>query len=422
MAGLTAACELLEQGVDVVVLEASERAGGRVKPVTTVLGSQIDIGGQWVGFGHHRLETLAKRSRSTVYKTYSNEMPIIIHKGSKISLLTPAVLFCGLILVMFDLLCKLPLPRRWNRISVAKAITTVSPSKTAQKLLQTIMMLSAAAELKKVSIYALAKSVSISGGLFTMLGNHGGAQDSLIVESIGSLAELLATRLGPQRFRTGMRVVSIEQSEGMVSARTTSGEEITATKVIVAMPPPVQRSISFDPPLSPERMALQQTTRMGVVYKAVAIFDKPFWRNRHGGEYLILDDPPCGISDTSPPNGPGHLCLLVGGTPARDLDALDTNVRREKLLAPLVPYMGREVLEPLGWHEKSWHLDEFCGGGYMAMAQIGSTYGFLPMPYKPVGNIHWAGTETSDEHPGYVEGALQSGQRAAKEIIDVLAK
>jgi monoamine oxidase len=36
---------------------------------------------------------------------------------------------------------------------------------------------------------------------------------------------------------------------------------------------------------------------------------------------------------------------------------------------------------------------------------------------EPVGNIHWAGTETSDVWNGYIDGAIRSGERVAKEIL-----
>ncbi len=55
LAGLVAARELTRAGLEVVVLEAAERCGGRAYAVTTALGSRADLGGQWIGHDHHRL-------------------------------------------------------------------------------------------------------------------------------------------------------------------------------------------------------------------------------------------------------------------------------------------------------------------------------------------------------------------------------
>ena len=59
MAGLIAARELQRRGIDVVVLESASRPGGRMLAETTALGSRVDLGGQWIGHGHHRFEALA---------------------------------------------------------------------------------------------------------------------------------------------------------------------------------------------------------------------------------------------------------------------------------------------------------------------------------------------------------------------------
>lgn len=201
---------------------------------------------------------------------------------------------------------------------------------------------------------------------------------------------------------------------------TASGEQFHARKVIITVPPPMLKSITFNLLMPPECIALQENTRMGVVYKAIAVFEQPFWWEGLGGEFLVLNDPACGVFNSSSPGGPGHLCFLVAGTPARQLDALDSSVRHDLLLSRLIPLLRHRVSQPVDWHEKAWHLDEFCGGGYLEYGIVGTSDVLLPMPHKPIQNLHWAGTETAQEHPGYLEGAIQSGERAAYEIACTL--
>ncbi|WP_347338851.1 FAD-dependent oxidoreductase [Mycolicibacterium sp. P9-64] len=55
LSGLAAARELHRRGIEVVVLESGDRLGGRAMSETTVLGSRVDLGGQWIGHDHHRL-------------------------------------------------------------------------------------------------------------------------------------------------------------------------------------------------------------------------------------------------------------------------------------------------------------------------------------------------------------------------------
>ncbi|WP_347338850.1 NAD(P)/FAD-dependent oxidoreductase [Mycolicibacterium sp. P9-64] len=217
------------------------------------------------------------------------------------------------------------------------------------------------------------------------------------------------------------RVTAIADDDRGVTLRTTSGD-VRAAKVIVTVPSPLARRIEFEPPLPPDRIALQQGTYMGSVYKAIAVYERPFWRERRGGEFIVLDNPGRAVFDTTPPDGPGHLCVLVAGPEARTLDGFDAAARRAAVLETLSRHVGPEVLEPAGWHEKSWHLDENVGGGYLALPSPGTTEGLLPVPCSPVGDVHWAGSETAGDHPGYLDGAIESGLRAANEVIEALER
>lgn len=67
LSGLTAARALHRRGIDVIVVEAAERLGGRVMGETTALGSRLDLGGQWIGHDHHRVMELAAELSLTQY-------------------------------------------------------------------------------------------------------------------------------------------------------------------------------------------------------------------------------------------------------------------------------------------------------------------------------------------------------------------
>ncbi|OGM46810.1 hypothetical protein ABOM_005044 [Aspergillus bombycis] len=420
LSGLTAAAELNRQGIDVIVLEASSKVGGRVNSATTSLGSHLDLGGQWIGHGHHRITALVNKAKGTTFQTFTRGLPTLARDGRTVSLFSPSVILAMIYLAFLELVSRIYVPQGWITVTVDKAIETLVPLEMARQFLRLLVAVSSTAELGLTSVYSFATAIPRSGGLLTMLGTRGGAQDTLVVESMGITTSMLASELSQNIF-TDMPITSISQNQSdNVMVRTASGREFHARKVIITVPPPMLQKITFDPPLPVERTALQKNTRMGVVYKAIAVFEKPFWRDGLGGEFLILDDPACGVFDTSSPGGPGHLCFLVAGTPARQLDMLDANTRRESLLSRLAPHLGHRVLQPVDWHEKAWHSDEYCGGGYLAYATVGTTEGLLPMPHKPTNNLHWAGTETAEEHPGYLEGAIQSGERAACEVARAL--
>ncbi len=417
ISGLTAARELHRRGIDVVVLEAADRLGGRTMSETTALGSTVDLGGQWIGHDHHRLMALADELGLTRYRMHTGPMPGLIHRSRRLSVASPAVLMSVAALAGMEVLSRIGVPRRWSDTTVESWLRRV-PGRTARRLLEVIAAVSWTADLDRHSVYAAARMIRLQGGVLTMLSTKGGAQDSLIVEGMRGLADGLAAELG-SRIRLGHRVVSISCDGSGVTARTTAGE-VRAAKVIVTVPAPVGASITYQPPLPAERTRLVDSTYMGSVYKAIAVYDRPFWRQGKGGELIVLDGPGGGVFDTSPPDGPGHLCVLIGGPAARELDDLSIDERRRAVLQPLVSQIGPKVLQPVGWHEKSWHTDEYVGGGYMALPIAGTLEGLLPLPFTPVGDIHWAGTETAIDHPGYIEGAIESGLRVAQEVAQAL--
>ncbi|WP_431843761.1 FAD-dependent oxidoreductase [Calidifontibacter indicus] len=90
------------------------------------------------------------------------------------------------------------------------------------------------------------------------------------------------------------------------------------------------------------------------------------------------------------------------------------------MLTPLARHLGPETTTPVSWHENAWHLDEFSGGGYAALPGPGATRAQFPFAHDSVGPIRWAGTETATEHPGYIEGAIESGERVAAEVRTAL--
>jgi len=416
LSGLTAAHELDRRGIDVIVLEAADRVGGRVLGRTSTLGSRFDLGGQWIGHDHHRVKELATELGVTVFPMHTGTLPTVIDGPRRVSPLGPSMLVSALALTGIGVLARLGAPAGFNASTLDRWLSKV-PGRTARRLLEVVALISWTGDLDRLSLRAATDMIRHQGGLLTILGTKGGAQESLLVESAGALVERLAAGLGP-RVRTGHRVTSIECGD-RVLLRTPSGA-VQADKVIVTVPPPVASRIAFEPGLPPDHVALQRNTYMGSVFKAVAVYQRPFWRERGGGEFLVLGKPGSAVFDTSAPGGPGHLCVLVGGPEARELSLLDDAARREAVLAPLVAHIGHEVLQPVDWQEKSWHLDEFVEGGYVALPKPGTTEGFVPMACAPVGDLHWAGSETASGHPGYLDGAIEAGRRAAAEVTAAL--
>lgn len=419
ISGLVAARALARAGLDVVVLESADRPGGRMLAETSLLGSRLDLGGQWLGHGHHRFEALAAELGATVFPMHTPRRPAVVVGEADLSMAAPAALVAQSVLVLWEVRSRLGPPPRWRSVTVADWLCRV-PNRRARRLLEVLVSVASTADLDRVSMHAFAALVRHQGGLAAMLATKGGAQESLLVEGAATLPERLADELG-ERVRLRSRVTRIDRDDDGATVHTADGA-VRARKVVVTVPPPVAARIDHTPPLPAARRSLESNTVMGTVHKAIAVYDDPFWRtSRRTAEVVLLDEPGCAVFDSSPPDGPGHLCFLLAGPEARALDALDPVARRTALLAPLARRFGDRILDPADWHDKSWHLDVHAGGGYLALPLAGTDDGYLPVAADPVGPVHWGGTETASEHAGYIEGAIESGERVAAEVVAALA-
>jgi len=413
-AGLTAARELRRDGASVQVLEAADRVGGRALTVTSPAGSAVDLGGQWVGPLHTEMRALAGRFGVSLFPSYDIGKQSVTAAGRRQSLvsLTGAGVAVGLM--------RLALAVHFGRgvadeRSLKDWLVGVRPAQ-AGRILDVLMAELTCLPAAEVSVAAIADMFISGGGMREMLTVKGGAQDALLTGGAGGFAEAMAAELG-DAIGLNQRVVDIERNADGVTVKTAVGS-IRASHAIVAMAPPVAAAITHRPTLPCARQSLQRNTRMGTVYKAVAVYDRPFWRDGGcDGQLLLLDGPIRSAFDVSPPGGPGHLCVLVPAAAACELDVLDEETRRTVVLDALAGHFGARARQPLSFHEKSWHRDEFVRGGYLAMPRMGHLAAVRSERARPVGRLHWAGTETSDRFNGYLEGAVRSGRRAATEVL-----
>ena len=152
------------------------------------------------------------------------------------------------------------------------------------------------------------------------------------------------------------------------------------------------------------------------------LYPTPFWRDEGWSGQVTNNDALVSITfDNTPASGsPGVLLGFVEGKAARIWGERSLQERREAVTACMADYFGPQAAQPFDYVEKYWAADEYSRGCYSGYMPPGIWTAYGRALSEPVGWLHWAGTETATVWNGYMDGAVQSGERAAAEVIQVL--
>jgi monoamine oxidase len=245
----------------------------------------------------------------------------------------------------------------------------------------------------------------------------GGAQEQRFEGGAARIPKTMAKRLG-KRVKLGVPVRKIAQTSRR--ARVYSDKKsYLCRQVIVAIPPALAGRIIYRPKVDSMRDQLTQRVPQGTLIKFDAVYDRAWWRDKGlTGQAVSLQGPVKVTFDASPPDGkPGVLLGFIGGHEARLWQLRSAAARRAAALDCFARYFGEEARSPRQTVEVNWSQEIWSGGCPVALFGPNTLYDFGPALREPHGRIHWAGTETSTYWNGYMDGAVRSGQRAAKEVL-----
>ncbi|MGH9018856.1 MAG: flavin monoamine oxidase family protein [Acidimicrobiales bacterium] len=444
-AGLSAARELVRGGLDVLVVEARDRVGGRVWTETTATGALVDHGGQWIGPGQDLIQKLADECGAATFPTFTTGEGVEWRDGQRatyaglIPTSDPAAAAEG-IETIFELdlaSAEVPVDAPWDapgarardEQTLGSWMAAHVTSSGARSVITAAVKSIFGAEPGELSLLFTLFYLRSGGGLMNLARTTNGAQERRFVDGAQKGALYLAAELG-DRVLLSSPVVGVDHGpDGVVAtvARTTAAGapeplRIGARRVIVALPPALSVRLDWSPPLPGRRDQLSMRAPMGSVTKIHAVYDRPFWRDDGLNGQVVSDDGAVQVTfDDSPPDAShGILLGFVAGTECRALDGCTPAQRAEAALSDLVRYFGPAAARPLEVVEQHWPAERYTRGGPVAVFSPGLLTDFGPALRAPVGPVHWAGTETATQWCGYIDGALSSGVRAAGEVLAAL--
>ncbi|MGW5150551.1 flavin monoamine oxidase family protein [Rhodococcus koreensis] len=439
-AGLSAALSLHDDGIDTLILEGSDRVGGRVCSERRKDGVVVDHGGQWVGPTQKHLLALAERFDCPTFPTYNTGEHLELWPDGVQRRYTGAGPDNGPgmadYLAAADRIDELartvdlddptatPGIERWDSETVHSYFERTVANEDARRRLALAVEGVWSIEPRDLSVFHLMFYVASAGGFDQLMETEGCAQERRFRDGAQSTALAVADHLG-DRVHVNTAVCHVEHTTDGVRIETTRGT-ILADGVVMALPPSATQHVTFTPPLPVARTRWVDRSPMGDVAKVHAVFDTPFWRaDGLSGQATIYGNRAVGVVfDNSPENaGHGVLVCFVYGDRQRSWSALSDDDRRAAIIATLVELFGDRAASPIDYTEKIWPQDVWARGGYAASPTPGTWFAHGHDGWRaPADRIHWAGSETASIWNGYIDGAISSGARAAEEIRKQLSR
>jgi monoamine oxidase len=441
IAGLVTARHLVAAGHRVVVLEARDRVGGRTEHGRLADGTRVELGGQWLGPGQDRMYELVAELGLETFPTHLDGDLVVLFGGRRDRMpstfrarppLPPHVLadIAQARLRLDRLRRRVPLDAPWTGPgAVAQDARTFESwirgnvlTTAGRSYFRLVTQGVFAAEPRQLSLRHVLYYLHAGDGLEVLTETDRGAQQDRVVGGAAAICDRLAADLDDRvRLRTPLREVrSCGDGVEVVAA---DDARWRARRVVVTLPPVLAGRLRYDPPLPAARDQLTQRLPAGSVAKHLAVYDRPFWREDGLSGISAADAGPVKLTyDVSPPSGtPGILLGFTEGDDARRVAALAPEQRRAAVLACFVLAFGPAAADPSEYLERDWSAEEFTRGCYGAHAGPGVWTTVGPALRRPVGPIHWAGTETSSAWNGYLEGAVRSADRVTAEVLAALA-
>ncbi|MGE5246569.1 MAG: flavin monoamine oxidase family protein [Betaproteobacteria bacterium] len=424
LAGLAAARDLAANGAEVTVIEARDRVGGRVHTIRApfVDGQHAEAGGDMIDAEQHEIRALAAELGLPLSRILRGGFSYARPDASGRTRIVPRGAARGwehLARSLGGLTRRYRLAeQRWDspiavdlgRRSVAEWLDASGADRdlrdTATGLRGFFL-----ADADELSLLALVDQFSADdapapGPMHRIEGGN------------DRLATAMAAALG-DRVRLQTELVAVSQRGRVVRASVKNGGrvgQIACGYLVLALPAVLLRRIPITPALPAQQHEAIVRLQYGRATKTLLQFARPFWRRagqpRAFGSPLAFGAVWDGNEEQR--GRAGILTLLAGGS-ASDLTQAITGKEGPAGLARELEWLGANGADLVRSHQTAWEADPWARGGY-AYFDPGFNPEWRAWLARPAGRLFFAGEHTSVRWQGYMNGAVESGRRAAAEI------
>jgi monoamine oxidase len=430
LAGLAAARDLAALDADVTVIDARDRVGGRVWTLHDGFADRqhAEAGGDLIDEAQHEIRALAEELGLTLTKILRGSFsyvrpdargrPQIIRRGGArgwdrlAAVLEPLTRRYRMAEQRWDS----PIAADIARRSVASWLDEI---RADEELRDTAIGLRGffLADPEELSLIALVDQFAASeapapGAMYRVDGGN------------DRLATALAVPLG-DRVHLNTELVAVSHRGRSVRASIRNGRTqsaITCDYLLMTLPASVVRRIPITPGLPPLQHDAMARLKYGRATKTLLQFSRRFWRvpgrARAFGSPLAFGAVWEGNEEQR--GRSGILALLAGGGAS---DATQAIVAKDGMasLAAELDWLGSNRGEIVASRQAVWESDPWSRGGY-AYFDPGFDPALRAWLARPAGRLFFAGEHTSVRWQGYMNGAIESGRRAAMEIQSVAGR
>ncbi|WQF84752.1 Putative flavin amine oxidase, FAD/NAD(P)-binding domain superfamily [Colletotrichum destructivum] len=254
-----------------------------------------------------------------------------------------------------------------------------------------------------------------------------GAQSLKIKKGTSAITDALVGTMEEGSVKVNSPVNRVVQLGGEgVLVTTVHGQRYKARKVIIAIPTNTYSRIHFTPPLPASKRGLATKTMPGIYAKVILSYPAPWWREAGlvGKVFSEVGPISFGWETSDIETEQYSLAFFVAGDFAAAWHELTDLGREEAIVEHLVTLVGSELADEARnlteYNAVEWTKEEYLWGGPTSSMGPGMLRKYGVSLRESFGNLHFGGGETAFEWKGYLEGALTSGKRVAKEVIEAL--
>lgn len=233
------------------------------------------------------------------------------------------------------------------------------------------------------------------------------------------LINTLADKIGPENILLNQVVTNISSTTNGISVKTKS-DEFQADLVVTTLPPFLLTStIKFHPalPATLKEITTATHTWMGASIKVGLRYTTPFWRAENSSGTIFSNAGP--IPEMYDHSDADEQYFSIKGFFNGAYFSVSKEERLKMVLTQLEKYYGPQVRNFVSYEECAWRNEPFTYVSYNQHVLPHQNNGHTAFSDALMeGRFYLAGAETAAQYAGYMEGAVRSAQRAAKQIME----